>query len=516
MESAFIILKYRLKELFNAAINGNNMWLSFFLLFYVPAFVFLLYCAPGLIADNESWIASGIYKNGVEETVSSISTTLLILLIFSYSFDMQYSLFFKGYYEEYSHFPIKSEVLNTIFFFEPVFFNIVNYYIFIYFFSIGSCLAISTPINFIASGFFLLSFKIITFLVLSHSSLYLSNFLKNIEKNYHVKDLYYPLLFLTALIIAYIAFIYSKLSELAILKPIFYSAYYTASYFFPTNLPIKAIFAFSEKYYALALSYSLAVFFLAAFLLCLSRYFSPDFFGNFYPSKDEEVFRFMCIPSSDETYSYKESPLFYSLIKKEFYYLTLIIQLNILLTVISLSLVKIAGMSVGYTLFNYFIYSMLTGVFMYCPDIKGLEFVKSTPLNFRIIYRVKTISNAFIHTIFLSITYFAAYKLKNLTLNYNDLLLFTFFGVWLNIYWTDIFIFFYYRQKSESILSKPFLYNTIILISAAAVTMCSFHFLNVYYKSGKMGDFLSAVILSAAFHFIIHYSAVKRFERGWS
>ncbi len=513
MESVFIVLKYRFKEFFNAALGGGNMWLSFFLLFYVPAFIFLLYHAPGLIAENESWIASGIHNKGAQETVLSISAALLLLLIISYSFDMQYTLFFKGYYEEYSHFPIKSEVLNTIFFFEPVFFNIVNYYIFICFFSIGSCLAIPAAVNLMAAVFFLFLFKVITFLILSHFLFYLSNFLKNVEKKYHIKDLYYPLLFLIVLITCYIAFIYSKLSEQIPLKSIFYDAYYAASYFFPTKLPVAAIFAFSEKNYGLALSYSLAVFFLAAFLLYLSRYLSPDFFRNFYPSKDEEVFRFMCISSSEKIYSYVESPLFYSLIKKDFYYLMLIVQLNILLTVISLSLIKIAGMSVGYTLFNYFIYSMFTGVFMYSSDIKGLEFIKSTPLNFQVVYLIKTASCAIIHAFFLSVTYFAAYKLKNLTLDLNDLLLFTFFGTWLNIYWSDLFIFFYYRKKSENILSKLSLYNLAILVSTAAITIGLFHFLNVCYRSGWLTYFWGVVILSAAYHLIIHCSSVKRFEK---
>ncbi|HNY11765.1 MAG TPA: hypothetical protein PKK26_09275, partial [Candidatus Wallbacteria bacterium] len=43
MDDVKIILKYRAREFFNAAIKFNNVWLSLFLLLYIPAFAFFMY-----------------------------------------------------------------------------------------------------------------------------------------------------------------------------------------------------------------------------------------------------------------------------------------------------------------------------------------------------------------------------------------------------------------------------------------------------------------------------------------
>ena len=510
MKDITIILKYRIRIFLNAIFSFNNIWLSLFLLIYIPFCLYTLYNSPSMIAGTKLSIAN-LYKGAGQDGNVMLSLNLFFLLLISFSCDTTYMFFLRRYYKEYSHLPIKPVTLNLVFFFEPIFLNILNYYIFIYIFSFASYLSISNRLSFIFTLLLLLAFKILMFLFTIDFIYILMNVIKKIGKIFFLNNLSYafcvPIFFIGNIIFIFFAFdLKNNIDE----NSIYYHLYLHICNNLPTKLLVNVLFTFSKKQFVISFFDLLIIFIFIAIFYFLFQKYKPLFFDG------KESYELMALSASSRHSSYKESSIYIALIKKDFNYF-IVIPLFYTLLIASLFLLKSINAPLPLLLEMFFIYSMFTTIFLYSLDIKGLLFLKSLPLSLRRIYWIKFLFSIINYIFFIIIVYVVLYlsddqKLKSLFYSCS-FIIFISFNIWLNIYLADLFLFFIFREKSRYFFSKHTFFNLIILLFTIFITLYAFHFMECFCYNYSI-DSWPIIFIFALFHASIHAITIKRFENN--
>jgi len=510
MKDIAIILKYRARELFSAAVKFNNIWLSLFLWIYISAFTSFLYNFPSMVFDAKT-LAVRIRINSLDST--SYPSSLFFLLIFSLFLEILYLQFLSGSYREYIHLPIKRFTLNLVFFGEPVFLNIINYYIWSLLFK-GIC-SVGIPIapGLIIAIILLLLFKVLMFLLMTDILYLASKIFKKIEKYplaYNSLTMFFMAATALAILITFIIPFLGNVPKDSILN------YFYAN--LPTTFLAEALLAFSRNNLWMAFGDLSVIFiFMIVLYLIFRRFRSPFFYGEDVLLSNEDFSKALIAKSPKKIFSYKANSLYRALIKKEINYFITITNFSVIYAILGFLLIIMnsADDSIILVLVSNLFVSILTPFFLYSHEVNGLHFLKSLPILLRTVYRVKMLSCIFVNVFFMAITYslFYAliYKEFNAFLFSRYFFLFTCSAVWFNIYTADLFLFFAFSKKSRTIFSKRTFFNVITMFLALFATIYFPALMLKYYCRQSM-LFLMVLAAFSISHMLIHISAMRRIE----
>ncbi|HNY11974.1 MAG TPA: hypothetical protein PKK26_10325, partial [Candidatus Wallbacteria bacterium] len=332
----------------------------------------------------------------------------------------------------------------------------INYYIFIFIFDLACSDYMPAVSGFILSAAFLLLLKVMTFLLIAAAAVLLSKALEKVEKWPLLYNSFSIFLSLAAGLVAFIIVIVPFLENYK-LNSIFNGFYVNL----PTSFLIKALLAFSRGDFLTGFGDLAIIIVFTAILYCIFRkYNSQSLYGEGVLFNAEDYSKSLVIKSSNKIHSYNENSIYPALIKKDLNYLSTAIIFGIMHAGYCYLIISMnsAASSRAYILSNCLGLASLMPFMLYSIDVRGLSFLKSMPISLKTVYRAKILSciffDIFLMLITYSIFYIFIYNEFKVFLFSRNFYLFTFSVVWLNIYMSDLFLFFAFRKKSRTAFSK--------------------------------------------------------------
>ena len=503
MRDILILIKYRLAGIKNSLMHFSapGVWTCVF--FYFPLLAYIIYTLPKIMIYYVTVLSDDPYLM-CGNSLNSFAYRLFFLFIFATYVDNIIMLNTIGHYDEYIHLPFKVPSVKFLLFFEPVFLNILNYFIYIYIVSIAAAFGVVNPFYFLLIALLFFLYKILIFLLI------------DLIANFSETSLYkYVVTVLTVVLLFYSLQFISVFERPGVRHYVRESVEFSTGNFLPTGWLVATIKAMAgNDITAIALNIS----FIEAFsflLYCFTRLRSSDYFYEVLIPRKQNV---SVIHPYTAVYRYSEKPVMKSLIMKE-----IVIYKQF---ASSLSMLLILAIVLFYNNCEFAFFLLLPmlslAMFSFETDGPGFSFIKSLPVSVRSYYWIKVAVNAAYNLCVTAIFFLSSFGANCLAGNrLNDrfsegamVVLAGFaLGSWLNIFILDACITTSDQvtadKKSFRFKASNFLFIAVITSIALAV---QFSIVDSGYIDSPALKIVVSIFLWLFVHFFIHNGAIEALE----